>query len=29
VMMSSAFLVMGNLFADLLLFANDPRIRVE
>ena len=29
VMMSSVFLVLGNLFADLLLFANDPRIRVE
>ena len=29
VMLSSVFLVMGNLFADLLLFANDPRIRVE
>jgi peptide/nickel transport system permease protein len=29
VMLSSVFLVAGNLFADLLLFANDPRIRVE
>jgi peptide/nickel transport system permease protein len=29
VMLSSVFLVMGNLFADLLLFASDPRIRTE
>ena len=29
VMLSSVFLVAGNLFADLLLLANDPRIRVE
>jgi peptide/nickel transport system permease protein len=29
VMCSSAFLVVGNLFSDLLLFASDPRIRVE
>jgi peptide/nickel transport system permease protein len=29
VMVSSAFLVVGNLIADLLLFASDPRIRVE
>ena len=29
VMLSSAFLVAGNLVADLLLFASDPRIRVE
>ncbi len=29
VMMSSAFLLAGNLLADLLLFASDPRIRVE
>jgi len=29
VMLSSVFLVLGNLFADLLLFASDPRIRVE
>jgi peptide/nickel transport system permease protein len=29
VMFSSVFLVAGNLLADLLLFANDPRIRVE
>jgi peptide/nickel transport system permease protein len=29
VMLSSAFLVMGNLLADLLLFASDPRIRME
>ena len=29
VMLSSVFLVAGNLLADLLLFANDPRIRVE
>jgi peptide/nickel transport system permease protein len=29
VMLSSAFLVAGNLVADLLLFATDPRIRVE
>jgi len=27
VMLSSVFLVMGNLLADLLLFASDPRIR--
>jgi peptide/nickel transport system permease protein len=29
VMLSSAFLVMGNLVSDLLLFASDPRIRTE
>jgi peptide/nickel transport system permease protein len=29
VMLSSVFLVAGNLIADLLLFASDPRIRVE
>jgi peptide/nickel transport system permease protein len=29
VMLSSLFLVLGNLFADILLFAADPRIRVE
>jgi peptide/nickel transport system permease protein len=29
VMLSSVFLVAGNLVADLLLFATDPRIRVE
>ncbi|HXN73598.1 MAG TPA: ABC transporter permease [Candidatus Acidoferrales bacterium] len=29
VMLSSIFLVAGNLFADLLLFAADPRMRVE
>jgi peptide/nickel transport system permease protein len=29
VMLSSMFLVAGNLFADVLLFASDPRIRVE
>lgn len=29
VMVSSVFLVAGNLFADLLLFAADPRIRME
>jgi len=29
VMLSSVFLVAGNLFADLLLLAIDPRIRVE
>jgi peptide/nickel transport system permease protein len=29
VMLSSVFLVAGNLFADLLLFAADPRMRVE
>jgi len=29
VMLSSMFLIAGNLFADLLLFASDPRIRVE
>lgn len=29
VMLSSAFLVIGNLLADLLLFASDPRIRME
>ena len=29
VMLSSVFLVMGNLLADLLLFASDPRIRTE
>lgn len=29
VMLSSVFLVAGNLLADLVLFANDPRIRVE
>jgi peptide/nickel transport system permease protein len=29
VMCSSLFLVVGNLFADLLLFASDPRIRTE
>ncbi len=29
VMLSSVFLIAGNLFADVLLFASDPRIRVE
>ncbi len=29
VMLSSVFLVVGNLLADMLLFAADPRIRVE
>jgi peptide/nickel transport system permease protein len=29
VMLSSAFLVAGNLVADALLFATDPRIRME
>jgi peptide/nickel transport system permease protein len=29
VMLSSVFLVLGSLFADLLLFAADPRMRVE
>jgi peptide/nickel transport system permease protein len=29
VMASSAFLIFGNLFADVLLYASDPRIRVE
>jgi peptide/nickel transport system permease protein len=29
VMLSSVFLVAGNLFADLMLFATDPRIRME
>jgi peptide/nickel transport system permease protein len=29
VMLSSIFLVAGNLIADLLLFVNDPRIRTE
>jgi len=29
VMLSSVFLIAGNLLADLLLFASDPRIRVE
>ncbi|HKN59860.1 MAG TPA: ABC transporter permease [Candidatus Acidoferrales bacterium] len=29
VMLSSVFLVAGNLIADLLLFASDPRIRTE
>ena len=29
VMLSSVFLVAGNLFADLLLFAADPRMRTE
>ncbi len=29
VMFASAFLIAGNLLADLLLFASDPRIRVE
>lgn len=29
VMLSSVFLVMGNLVADVLLFMSDPRIRVE
>jgi peptide/nickel transport system permease protein len=29
VMPSSVFLIAGNLFADVLLFASDPRIRVE
>lgn len=29
VMLSSVFLVAGNLLADVLLFVNDPRIRVE
>jgi peptide/nickel transport system permease protein len=29
VMLSSVFLLTGNLVADLLLFASDPRIRVE
>ena len=29
VMLSAAFLIVGNLVADVLLFAADPRIRVE
>jgi ABC-type dipeptide/oligopeptide/nickel transport system permease component len=29
VMLSAAFLIVGNLVADMLLFAADPRIRVE
>jgi peptide/nickel transport system permease protein len=29
VMLSSIFLIVGNLIADVLLFASDPRIRVE
>jgi peptide/nickel transport system permease protein len=29
VMLSSVFLIAGNLLADLLLFASDPRIRME
>ena len=29
VMLSSVFLLAGNLLADLLLFASDPRIRTE
>ncbi len=29
VMLSSIFLIAGNLLADLLMFASDPRIRVE
>jgi peptide/nickel transport system permease protein len=29
VMLSSVFLVLGNLLADVLLFAADPRIRME
>ena len=29
VMLSSVFLVIGNLLADMLLFASDPRIRLE
>jgi peptide/nickel transport system permease protein len=29
VMLSSCFLIAGNLLADLLIFASDPRIRVE
>jgi peptide/nickel transport system permease protein len=29
VMLSSVFLVAGNLLADFLIFASDPRIRVE
>ncbi|MGA8765408.1 MAG: ABC transporter permease [Candidatus Acidiferrales bacterium] len=29
VMLSSVFLVVGNLLADLLMFASDPRIRTE
>src|ERR1700739_4877194 len=29
VMLSSVFLVAGNFFADMLLFAADPRIRIE
>jgi peptide/nickel transport system permease protein len=29
VMLSSVFLVAGNFFADMLLFAADPRIRME
>ena len=29
VMLSSVFLLAGNLIADILLFASDPRIRVE
>jgi peptide/nickel transport system permease protein len=29
VMLSSVFLVAGNFFADLLLYASDPRIRME
>jgi len=28
-MFSTVFLVMGNLFADALLFASDPRIRTQ
>jgi len=28
-MLSSVFLVIGNLLADMLLFASDPRIRLE
>jgi peptide/nickel transport system permease protein len=29
VMLSAVFLIAGNLLADVLLFASDPRIRVE
>jgi peptide/nickel transport system permease protein len=29
VMLSSVFLILGNLLADVLLFLNDPRIRTE
>jgi ABC-type dipeptide/oligopeptide/nickel transport system permease component len=29
VMVAAVFLIGGNLLADLLLFASDPRIRIE